>query len=190
MEKTGLHVLVAPVVHEDSMDIGETELTVMLRNIAENGDYDFVVCDTGNNTRDSSILALEASDYVLMIATQDVTTANCNNTFTNTMSKIGFDTSKIRLVVNNILPSQITGITVKEIEESFPYPCVARIRRTDEIIKANNYGVPLVYQPKHEFTRQIQNIVRFVTGGGIAPDIAEPESKKKKSLFGIFGKKD
>jgi MinD-like ATPase involved in chromosome partitioning or flagellar assembly len=188
MDKTGLYVLIAPVVHEDSMDIGETELSVMLHNIIENGEFDFVICDTGNNTRDSSVLALEASNYVLMIATQDITTANCNDSFVNTMTKIGFDTNKIRLVVNNVMPTQSTGISVKEIEESFPYPCVARIKRTEEVIKSNNYGTPLVYNPKHEFTRQIQNIVRFVTGNGIAPSDYSEAPKKKKGLFS-FGKK-
>jgi MinD-like ATPase involved in chromosome partitioning or flagellar assembly len=185
MSKTGLYVLTAPVVHEDSMDINDVELSVILRNLIENGGFDYIICDTGNNTRDSSVIALEMADYVLMVATQDVTTVNCNDSFLNTIKKIGFDTSKMRLVVNSVMPSQSTGITVKEIEESIPYPCIARIKRSEDVIKANNLGVPLVYNPKHDFTKQIQNIVHYITGKGIT-GLEDPEPKKRKFLF--FGK--
>lgn len=189
MSKNGLYVLAAPIAHEDSMDIGEIELTVMLRNLAENGGFDYIICDTGNNTRDSSVLALESADYVLMIATQDVTTANCNDSFIATVTKIGFDTTKIRLVVNNVMPTQSTGISVREVEENFPYPCAARIKRDDAVIKANNYGEPLVYNPKHEFTRQIQNIVHFITDNRILPEAEEPPPKEGffKRRFGKKG---
>ena len=59
-----------------------------------------MVCDTGNNTRDCSIISLEKADEVLLVVTQDVNTANCNSSFLSTMRKVGFDMNKIRLVIN------------------------------------------------------------------------------------------
>jgi MinD-like ATPase involved in chromosome partitioning or flagellar assembly len=179
MPDTGLYALLAPDSHEDSMYIGEAEMSTMLKNIIENGEFDFVICDTGNNTRDSSVIALEAADFVFMIATQDVTTADCNDAFLATMRKLGFDTDKIRLIVNMVKPHKATGISVEEIEESFDFPCIARIDASDDVIKANNYGKPLVYDPKHKFTVQIRKIAAFLTGGPVRDD-----SKK-----GLFGKK-
>lgn len=181
MKDTGLFGLCAPVTHEDSMLIKPNELEIMLRNITENGEFDFVICDTGNNTRDSSIVALDQSEYVLLVATQDVTTANCNASVLRTLQDAGFDTDKVRLVINNAMSSRETGISVQEVEETFPYPCVCRIKRTSDIIKANNLGRPLVYKPNHEYTKQIQRIVRFVTQGDI------PDEPKKKGFFG-FGR--
>lgn len=182
MKDTGLYALCAPIVHEDSMLIKDTEIRVMLRNIIENGEFDFVICDTGNNTRDSSIIALDNSEYVLLVATQDVTTANCNASVLRTLTDIGFDTNKVRLVINNAMSSRETGISVQEVEETFPYQCVCRIKRTSDIIRANNLGRPLVYKPNHEYTKQIQRIVRFITQGDV------PEEPKKKGLFG-FGRR-
>lgn len=193
MPDTGLYVLVAPTHHEDSMNIEVPDLQTMLRNLIDNGDFDFVICDTGNNTRSSSIIALQMSDYTFLVATQDITTVNCNDSFLGTMRKLapmglGFDLNRIRLVINNILPFQSTGLTIKEIEDNFDFPCVARIKRSEDVIKANNLGKPIVYNEKHNFTKEIQNIVRYVTGKGLVMPEAEPEKKKKKK-FSLFSKK-
>lgn len=179
MQKTGLYVLPAPLTHEDSMDIGELELSIILSSVKSSGLFDFVVCDTGNNTRDSTILSLEAADTVLLVATQNVAAANCNDAFLNTMSKIGFEMAKIRLVVNDILPERDTGISVREVEDTFPYPCIARIRHHADVIKANNFGTPLVYTANHEYTRELQKVVAALTG-------TEPQKDKKSGLMGLL----
>jgi hypothetical protein len=69
MAGSGLYVLVAPIVHEDSMNIEVSDLQIMLRNLVQNGGFDFVVCDTGNNTRSSSIIALQITNTIM---TRDV----------------------------------------------------------------------------------------------------------------------
>ena len=162
---TGLYALLAPLVHEDSLNISGESLGVMLRNIIQNGKFDFVICDTGNNTRDSSFLALEAADIILMVATQDVSTVNDNDSFIRTMNKLSaFDESKIRLVINNILPTRETGVSPEDIIESVGYPCVAKITHTAEIIKANNNGSPLIHNTKHNYTKEIMKIAETVIG--------------------------
>lgn len=180
MKDIDLYTLVAPATHEDSMDICEEELRVMLRNIIECGEFDFVICDTGNNTRDSSVIALESSDYVLMVVTQDVTTANCNDSFLKAMKMYDFDDNRICLVVNNIMPTRETGVSVEEVEETFPYTCVGRIKRTNDIIRANNEGRPLVFNPKHDYTKEMQKIVQFVTSGVV---VEEEEEEEKHGFF-------
>ena len=191
MSNVGLYALIAPVVHEDSMDIGEHELNVMIRSLIQNGDFDYIICDTGNNTRDSSVIAVETADIMLLVATQDVATANSNVAFISTMRKIGFNTEKIKLVINNIMSSQVTGISVKDIEQSFPYGCVARIKRDEEVIKSNNTGKPMVYNPNHDFTKQIRAIIKYITKDIIEEPPKKQQQKKKSStgFAGIFGKK-
>ena len=180
MDKTGLYALLAPLTHEDSMDIGEAELQVMLRNLRDYGGFDFILCDTGNNTRDATIIALEAAEYVLMVITQDITAANCNDSFLATMKKIRFHSEKIRLIINNVLPPKITGVSVQEIEDLFPHECIARIRHDTDVIRANNYSQPIVYQPNHEVTKEIRKIVAFLT------DTQNPEPVRKAGKFRLF----
>ena len=182
---TTLYALVAPVAHEDSMEIESDELSIILKSIQQNGNFDFVICDTGNNTRDSTVIALETADKVLLIATQDVSAVNCDKSFLQTMTRIGFDTSKIRLVLNNIMPYKFTQVSVKEVEEMFPYPCIARFKRDPEVTKANNCSEPIVYQPNHEFTREMRKVAAYISGQQIGE-----QNKKTNLLASLFKRKE
>lgn len=175
-----LYSLVAPLSHPDSMYIGETELSVMLSNIVNNGGFDFVVCDTGNNTRDSSITALDIADYILLVATQDITTVNCNLSFLSTIEKVEPKMlDKMYLILNNIMPFKYTQIAVDELEKEFNFKCLARIKHSADVVKANNCSQPIVLNSNHEFTRELSNVVRFLVG-------EPPTIAKKKSIFDIF----
>lgn len=182
-EKDGLYALIAPLTNEDSMDVTETQIQIMLDNLIQYGGFDFVVCDTGNNTRDCSIISLEKADEVLLVVTQDVNTANCNSSFLSTMRKVGFDMNKIRLVINKARPAKIVAISTEELEEAFvnpntgkPYPCITRIKDNNEVKHANNLGEPLVYNSSHEFTRSIGIIAKEIIGDHFV--LGEPEKKK------------
>lgn len=178
---SSLYALVAPIAHEDSMDIRSEEPGIILRNIIQNGCFDFVICDTGNNTRDATVSALDAADTILMVVTQDVSAVNCNKSFLQTMTHVGFDIDKIRLVVNGVMPNKFTQVSVQEVEEMFPYPCIARFKRDPEVTKANNCSEPIVRQPNHEFTKEMRKIVAYLTGQPI-------EEPAKKGFFSRFKK--
>ena len=177
-----LYGLIAPVSHEDSMDISEDSLPIMLSNLRDNGDFDYIICDTGNNTRDSSFTALDMADNVFLVNTQDVTTVSCNDSFLRTMQSLDFDTSKISLIINNIVPAKETGVSVKDIEETVPFPCIARIRHNTGVILANNKGVPIVFDAGTQFTKEISNIISVVTDENLIVQT------KKKGLFSFLKK--
>ena len=178
-----LYALAAPSTHEDSTDITEEALDIMLKNLVYNGDFDFVVCDTGNNTRDSSLFALDYADYIFLVVTQDITTINCNDSFIAAMRHTGFDESRIKMVINNITSSKDTGISVDEIEKFVNYPCVAHIKRNSDVIKANNQSIPLVFKTNHEFTKELRNIISCLVTD------EEDLTTQKKKKFSFFGTK-
>ena len=172
-EDTGLYALLAPTSNVDSMYIGEDEIRVMVENLINNCGFDFVICDTGNNTRDSSFIALEKADMVMLVLTQDVNTANCNNSFLRTAERVGFDMNKIKLVINLVRPTKIVGIGPEELETAFinektkrPYrfETLARIKQSNDVVNYGNKGEPLVFNSAHDFTKSIGKIVGKVTG--------------------------
>lgn len=183
-KKSGLYVLPAPLTNEDSMNIEEDELNIILDNIVQNGEFDYVICDTGNNTRDSTLIALEHADIILLIMTQNINTANCDNAFIQTMDAININTDGMKLVINNIMPERSTYISVQEIISYFPYDCVGKLRFNTDVIRATNLGKPLAFQPGHEFTKQMREIVAYVLGQD-----EFTEDTKKKKLFGFLSKK-
>ena len=180
---TGLFALIAPVRHMDSMDIGPSELTVMLQNLVDNAGMDFVVLDTGNDTRDATVIALDKADHILLVATQDVACAHCLDLFLKTMEAVRFDMGKFKLVINNVMSAKETGIAVSELKESFPYPCWATIKHDPAIIRSNNYGRPVVFSATHDMTKQMRQIVSLLNSGGTIT-ASKPKSSFFKDLFG------
>ena len=81
----------------------------MLNNIVENGGFDFVICDTGNNTRDSSYMTLLKADQVFLVLTQNFNTANCNNSLLKMLDALHFDMNKIGLIINKVQSKKSVG---------------------------------------------------------------------------------
>lgn len=181
-KRSGLYVLPTSSAHEDSMVISTDSLSIILKNIIQNGGFDFVICDTGNNTRDSTMVALQEADITLILMTQSVNTANCDKAFMSTMKQIDFALSSPKLVVNYIMPQKVTNISVQEILEFFPYDCVGKIKFNSDVIKAANLAEPLAFQPDHEFTKQLRSIVSYI----LQDSDFEVRTKPKKKLFGFI----
>ena len=179
----------APFSNEDSALIEADELEIILKNLKEYGEFDYIICDTGNNTRDSTMIALRNADLILMIMTQNINTANCDKSFMNTMETVNFDLSNTRLVINNIVPQKLTGMSVQEIEDYFPFECVGRIKYNPDVIRATNLGEPLAFDPSHEFTKQMKEIVAFVLNDDSLKDEELETKADKKGLFGFLFKK-
>ena len=180
-KKSGLYVLPAPITNEDSMGIESEALSVILNNIIDNGEFDYVICDTGNNTRDSTMIALEKATTILLIMTQNVNTANCDKAFIETMKSIDFDLSNVKLVINSIMPQKSTSVSVQEIVDFFPYDCVGKLKFDTDVIKAGNLGEPLAFNPEHNFTKQLRSLVSYILKEGDFDSDAKIE--KKKSLL-------
>ena len=191
-EKSGLYALLAPVSNLDSMELDDAHIKIMIYNLIHNSDFDYVICDTGNNTRDASFIALEMADTVIMVLDQQVNNANCNNSFLHTAERINFDVDKIKLVINGVLPEKEVGVSVEEVETAFrnlrtgrPYnfESLARIPFNKDVKLAGNLGQPLVFDPNHEFTKQIGLIAKRIIG-----EETKLAPVKKKSLFSkLFG---
>ena len=126
--------------------------------------------------------------------TQDVNTANCNNGFLSTMSKIGFDLNKIRLVINKAQPAKMVAISTDELVEAFinpltndQYPCVGKIKYDNEVKHMNNLGKPLVYNSSSDFTKSIGAIASEVIGEEFTLGVPEKDWKIKSATVSQYG---
>lgn len=177
--KTGLYVLLAPELHENAQYIEANEIKVMLDNIVHNGDFDFVICDTADNTSDSSYYALQASDMVYLVCTQDVTTAKRNKSVMLSLKHAGMNMDKFRIILNNVTSRKKSGVSVLEIEKYFEgYECIGRIHENPGVLHANNYASPLVLKPKNKFTEDMREVVLYTLKNN-----ETSKEKKKKRLF-------
>lgn len=194
-KSSNLYALLAPFTNEDSMDINTDELEIIMKNLRENGGFDFIVCDTGNNTRDSSFIALENADTIIMVLTQCMNTALCNYGLLNTLYQLNyFDLNRIKLVINKAQPSRAVGISVEELveadafrnpETNRPYELLGTIKNSNKVKLAGNMGSPLVYDASSEFTKEIGEIASKIIG----KSHVLPEMKKKGFFSKLFRRK-
>lgn len=182
-EDTGLYALLAPQSHTASLDITSKELQIIMRNLRENAGMDYIIYDTGNDLKDTTLLALEQAEYALLVITQDISCAHCLDMLIRTLESIKFDSSKIRLVINDVMSAKATGISVAELEESFSYPCWAKIKHDPAIIRCNNFGKPVVFSASHDMTKQMRNVIRYLNETGEKLQAEEPRKGLWKRMF-------
>lgn len=195
-DESGLYALVAPISNDDSIGIKTAELQTVFDNLIKYGGFDFIICDTGNNTRDSTTICLEKADIVIMILTQDMNTINCNDSLINTLYKINFDLSKFRIIINQAKPERMVKLSVDDVkgciinpENDKPIECIAVINDSDSVRAANNDQRPLVYEANNPFTSSIKSIASYVIGEDYDLEDEEKKPGVLSKFFGIFGKK-
>lgn len=194
-----LYVLCAPFHNEDSARITLEEIEIMLDNVIENGGFDYVIIDTGNNTRDTTLMAIKRAKYVFLIAVQDVNAATSNQQFHVLFDKIhasqDIDMNKFYVVINKALPEKEAGISVGDVEtfmkkmnRNHPIDTVGVIKASNAVIRATNDGTPLVYTDDgHEFTKSIGKIASFLNGTKYE---LETPAKRQSFLARLFKRKD
>ncbi len=187
-EKNGLYALVSPISNMDSMDITDVEMEVMLNNLINYGNFDFVVCDTGNNTRDSTILAIEKAEEVLLVLTQDVNTANCNIRALDTLKEIGIENiENTKLIINKLQADKIVGLSIDQLQKNVRNPQTDEkleiytvIKDSNEVKLSENNAEPVVYNPSSDFTKAIGQVASRLMGEDF---VLEAPKKKKFKLF-------
>lgn len=164
-------------INYDILDVSKEEKNMLY--ILVSGDASLIVGD-------STMIALEHADLILLIMTQNVNTANCDKAFIQTMNAIDFDLSHTKLVINTIMPKKSTGISVQEIVDFFKFDCIGKIKFNTDVINAGNLGEPLALNPNHEFTKQLRSIVTYILQSNDFDNSGN--TSHKKSLFGsLFG---
>lgn len=153
---TGLRILSAPSNHTDALEITGKEVEVVLDNLKA-CDFDVIILDTGNNTKDYTLISLDKAHAILMVTTLDITTINDARLLLNTLRSIQFPTNKIKLVVNK-MPKANKDIDVSEISQVLDAPVIGIVPDHPRIRQLNNSGTPAVMGKDNEFTQAIRKI--------------------------------
>jgi len=191
---TGLKILAAPSNHTDALDITGKEIEIVLDSLKA-CDFDVIILDTGNNTKDYTLIALDKANVILMVTTLDVTTINDTNLLLNTLRSIQFPTNKIQLIINR-MPKIDKDIDTSEISQVLRAPIIGIVPEYPKIRQLNNSGTPAVLGKETEFTaaiRQIGNKIVPVFNRAIPPKKGNSKGKSnsdgKGGFFRFFGKR-
>ena len=194
-KRTGLYVLPAPISNFDAAEFGSQEQEVMYRNLVDYGEFDFIVFDTGNTTRDSASIALRMSDTILLIMTQDINALESNMSVMHSFDQANFfSMDKVCLVVNKARKKKDVTFSSKDIVDwanaaehlprrSRPYTLLAEFYDSNKVRSATNNQRPLFLTDKSdEFVKSIGDVVKYV--------IEKRDEKNGRSVLGTRGEEE
>jgi pilus assembly protein CpaE len=144
---SGLHILAAPSRPEYAEKVSSGQFSKVLEYLSQL--YSYIVVDTSSYLTDVTLAALDISDLIILVTTQDIPSIKNCRLFLDLLQTMGVDRARILFVMNrydkriNITPERVAENLKQEVSSTIPL---------DEqvVTKAVNRGVPFVLDNKNQ----------------------------------------
>lgn len=172
---TGLHVLAAPARPEYAERVSSSQFAKVLEYLRQM--YSYVIVDTAPLLTDATLSAIDVSDLVVLVTTQDIPSIKNCRLFLDLLQTLGIERDRILFVMNrydkriNITPDRVTENLKQEVVSVIPL---------DEatVTKAVNRGVPFVLESRNQpAARGVFSLAENVRARVAAQESAEEPSR-------------
>ena len=144
---SGLHILAAPSKPEQAEKVSSAQFSKVLEFLSKT--YSYVVVDTASFLTDVTLAAIDLSDVIVLVTTQDIPSIKNCRLFLDLLQTLGVERNRILFVMNrydkriNITPERVAENLKQEVALTIPL---------DEATatKAVNRGVPFVLDNKSQ----------------------------------------
>ncbi|HYM83622.1 MAG TPA: response regulator [Candidatus Dormibacteraeota bacterium] len=181
---TGIRVLLAP----PSPEMAELITPAALRRVIDGlrRDHDLVVVDCTTAFNDTTLAVLDAADVILTVLSLEITSIKNIRLFLELAEQLGYETGKVRLVLNR--SDSTLGIRVTDVEHSIGRKVDHTIVSDGRsVVYALNRGVPFVVSNREsQVAQDISRLAASVAGSVERAAPAREDRKaatQKKSLF-------
>jgi pilus assembly protein CpaE len=144
---SGLHVLAAPSRPEYAEKVSSGQFAKVLEYLRQM--YAYVIVDTAALLTDVTLSAIDVSDLIVLVTTQDIPSIKNCRLFLDLLQTLGIERDRILFVMNrydkriNITPDRVTENLKQEIVSVIPFD-------EQTATKAVNRGVPFVLDSKNQ----------------------------------------
>lgn len=144
---SGLHILAAPSRPEYAERVSSTQFTKVLEYLRQM--YAYVIVDTAHLLTDATLAAIDVSDLVVLVTTQDIPSIKNCRLFLDLSLTLGIERERILFVMNrfdkriNITPDRVAENLKQEVVSVIPFD-------EQTVTKAVNRGVPFVLDNKNQ----------------------------------------
>ncbi|HJS18472.1 MAG TPA: response regulator [Anaerolineales bacterium] len=172
---SGLHILAAPSRPEFAEKVSSGQFARVLEYLKQI--YTYVVIDTASLLTDVTLAAIDDSDLIVLVSTQDIPSIKNCRLFLDLSHTLGIDRERILFTLNrydkriNITPERIAENLKQEVPSVIPL---------DEgtVMKAVNRGVPFILESKNQpASRGILSLTESVRARFAAQEAAEESSR-------------
>ena len=157
--QSGIRILAAPMKPEQAdMVSGEQFSKVIryLRNI-----FSYVIVDTASSLQNITASAIDNSDLLILITTQDIPSIKNSRLFLDEIDALGFERKRIIFVMNKF--DKRIGITSEKVSENLKQEITAVIPFEERVIVSVNRGIPfLLVDKSRPLSRSILSLAEVV----------------------------
>jgi pilus assembly protein CpaE len=144
---SGIHILAAPSRPEYAEKVSSGQFTRVLEYLSQI--YAYVVVDTASLLTDVTLAAIDVSDVIVLVTTQDIPAIKNCRLFLDLLQTLGIQRERILFAMNRY-DKRIT-ITPERVAENLKQE-VSAVIPLDEatVMKAVNRGIPFVLESKNQ----------------------------------------
>lgn len=182
-------VLGEPARPEDADGITPEQVGKILNNLRQM--FSYVIVDTSHTFEERTLEVLDVSDLILLVVLLDLPNIRNVQRCLDVFNRLpGYDSEKVKLLVNRYLPDLQIGIP--QVEQTLKTEVYWKIPNDyGRVINSVNSGTPLVSMDgESPVAGSLKNLARDIAG---LPQVEEPsQHKKKKSSvrLRLFGNRD
>lgn len=175
---SGLHILAAPSRPEFAEKVSSGQFAKVLEYLKQI--YAYVVVDTASLLTDVTLAAIDMSDLIVLVSTQDIPSIKNCRLFLDLSQTLGLERERILFVMNrydkriNITPERVAENLKLEVSSVIPL---------DEatVMKAVNRGVPFVLENKNQpASRGILSLAESVRARIASQEAAEEPNRGRR----------
>ena len=140
-------VLAAPSNAEKFVAITGSDFENILKELSHL-DYDYLLVNTSPHLSDSTVVALEIADSIVVVGTQEISSLRATSLFLDLIGILSIERDKILVVINRFEKSSI--LTLGKYKE-FLKINISQVIPQDHgtVLLANNLGIPFVKDHKN-----------------------------------------
>ena len=169
---SGIRMLTAPTRPEQAESVTGEAFGKILQYLRQL--YSYVVIDTSSTLTDVVLSAIDVSDVVVLIATQDIPSINNSRLFLDLIDVLEIDRSQIIFAMNRY--DKRIGISPDAIGENLKQDVVAVLPLDEKIVVPSvNRGVPFVINAK---SKQISKAI-FELAKAVRERVSEIASNRQ-----------
>jgi len=172
---TGLHVLAAPSRPEYAEKVSSAQFAKVLEYLRQM--YAYVIVDTATLLTDATLAAIDVSDLIVLVTTQDIPSIKNCRLFLDLLQTLGIERGRVLFVMNRY--DKRINITPDRVAENLKQEVVSVIPLDEQTAtKAVNRGVPFVLDSKNQpAARGVFSLAESVRARVAAQEAADEPSR-------------
>jgi len=177
---SGVKILPAPSRPEYGENVSGEQFSKVLKFLCRM--FSYVVVDTSSSLTDITLAAIDCSDILVLLTTQDIPSLKNSRLFLDLTDALGIERRRILFIMNRF--DKRLGITPERISENFKQDIVAVIPLDERVVVPSvNRGLPLMLGDKSKpiarsFLALTESIRQRITEVGVRSETpASPRTK-------------